>query len=187
MSKANTANAVKIDSFDSIKPNRKDSKKVVKSLFQWAERILYWESPYRQDITKSIEKGSNSLPPKYDMTDKNYQKDTQDKTNIGDIEKFTPEDQQRKTPEQLMSIVGNFMKNEIERMPKKVSQKNKDLINNANRAAACLVEYVNKVRSGEKNFKPHQEMTKHMAKESETQNRKNDAESSAEEEEDEHK
>ena len=33
MSKANTANAVKIESFDSIKPNKKDSKKVVKSLF----------------------------------------------------------------------------------------------------------------------------------------------------------
>ena len=85
-----------------------------------------------------------------------------------------------------MSIVGSFMINEIERMPKKVSQKNRDLINNANRAAACLVEYVNKVRSGEKNFKSLQEMTKHMAKESETQTRKNDAESSAEEEEDEY-
>jgi hypothetical protein len=57
------------------------------------------------------------------------------------------------------------------------------LINNANRAAACLVEYVNKVRSGEKNFKLLQEMTKHMAKESENQNRENDAESSEEEEE----
>ena len=62
-----------------------------------------------------------------------------------------------------MLIVGSFMINKIERMPKKVSQK-KDLINNANRAAACLVEYVNKVRSGEKNFKSLQEMTKHMAK-----------------------
>ncbi len=56
------------------------------------------------------------------------------------------------------------------------------MINNANRAAACLVEYNNKIRSGEKNFKPLQEMTKHMAKE----NRKNDAESSAEEEDDEY-
>jgi hypothetical protein len=46
-----------------------------------------------QDIAKSIERGSKSLPPKYDMTDENYQKDTQDETNIGDIEKFTPEDQ----------------------------------------------------------------------------------------------
>ena len=57
------------------------------------------------------------------MTDNNYQRITQDETNIGDIEKFAPEDQQRKTPEQLMSIVGSFMINKIERMPKKVSQK----------------------------------------------------------------
>ena len=118
------------------------------------------------------------------MTNENYQRITNDETNISDIEKFAPEDQRRKTPEQLMSIVGSFMINEIEIMPKKVSQKNKDLINNANWAAACLVEYINKVRSGEKNFKSLQEMTKHMAKESETQNRKNDTESSADEEED---
>ncbi len=48
MSKANTANAVKVESFESIKPNKKDSKEVVKSLFRWAERILYRESPYVQ-------------------------------------------------------------------------------------------------------------------------------------------
>ncbi len=58
----------------------------------------------------------------------------------------TPEDQQCKTPAQLMSTVSSFMINEIARMPKmtgkkKVSQKNIELINNANRAAACLVEY----------------------------------------------
>jgi hypothetical protein len=52
MSKANTANAVKIKSCDSIKSNKKDSKKVVKSLFEWAERILYQVSPYVQDIAK---------------------------------------------------------------------------------------------------------------------------------------
>jgi hypothetical protein len=139
-----------------------------------------------EDFVLAIERGSKSLPPKYNMTDKNFQQITQDETNIGDIEKFAPEDQRCKTPEQLMSIVGSFMINEIERMPKKVSQKNEDLINNANRAAACLVEYINTVRSGENNFKSLQEMTKHTAKESETQNRKNDTESSAEEEEDEY-
>ena len=68
-------------------------------------------------------RGSKSLPPKDNMTDKNYQRITQDETNIGDIETFTPEDQRRKTPAQLTSIVGSFMINEIERMPKKVSQK----------------------------------------------------------------
>ncbi len=48
------------------------------------------------------------------MTDKSYQRITRDETNIGDIEKFAPEDQRCKTPEQLMSIVGSFMINEIE-------------------------------------------------------------------------
>jgi hypothetical protein len=80
MSKANTANAVKIETFESIKPNKKYSKKVVKSIFEWVERILYRESPYVQDIAKSIERGSKSLPPKYNMTDKHYQRITLDKT-----------------------------------------------------------------------------------------------------------
>jgi hypothetical protein len=57
MSKVNTKIAVKIESFHSIKPNKKDSKKAVKSLFEWAERILYRESAFVQDITKSIEEG----------------------------------------------------------------------------------------------------------------------------------
>ncbi len=52
MLKANTKIAVKIKSFHSIKPNKKDSKKVVKSLFECAERILYQESAYVKDITK---------------------------------------------------------------------------------------------------------------------------------------
>ena len=60
MLKANTKIAVKIESFHSIKPNKKDSKKVVKSLFKWAERILYWESAYVQDITKSIKEGKKA-------------------------------------------------------------------------------------------------------------------------------
>jgi hypothetical protein len=60
------------------------------------------------------------------MTDKNYQRITQDETNIGDIDMFAPEDQRCKTPAQLMSIVGSFMIKKIERMPKKVSKKKLD-------------------------------------------------------------
>ena len=85
---------------------------------------MYRESPHVQDIAKLIERGSKSLPPRYNMTGKIYQRITQDETNIGDILIFTPKDQRRKTPAQLSSIVGSFMINEIERMPKKVSQKN---------------------------------------------------------------
>jgi hypothetical protein len=51
--------------------------------------------------------------------------------------RVTPEDQQCKTPAQLMLAVSSFMINKIARMPKttgkkKVSQKNIELINNAN-------------------------------------------------------
>ena len=101
----------------------------------------------------------------------------------------TPEDQQRKTPAQLMSTISSFMINEIARMPKttgkkKVSQKNIELINNANRAAACLVEYDNKVGGGQKKFKSLEEMKQHMAKEAESNKRTNAGESSEEDEDD---
>ena len=84
------------------------------------------------------------------MTDKNYQQSTLNVTTNKDIDTFTPEDQQSKAPAQLMSVVSSFMTNKIERLPKmtglkKASQKNIDLIKDTNRAAACLVEYVNKV------------------------------------------
>jgi hypothetical protein len=170
MSKANNKNAFKIESFDSIKPNKKHSKKVVKSLFEWAERILYRETAYVQDITKSIEKGTKSTPTKYTMTDKNYQEISQNETINDEIDTVTPEDQQRKTPAQLMSTVSGFMINKIARMPKmtgqkRASKKNIELINNANRAAACLVEYVNKVGEGQKKFKSLEELKQHMTKE----------------------
>ena len=150
MSMANNKNALKIESFDNIKPNKKKSTTVVKSLFEWAERILYRENDYVDELTNSIKRGEKSMPPKYEMTDKNYQQSTLNVTTNKDIDTFTPEDQQSKTPAQLMSVVSSFMTNKIERLPKmtgqkKASQKNIDLINDTNRAAACLVEYVNKV------------------------------------------
>ena len=73
-----------------------------------------------------------------------------------------------------MSIVSSFMIDKIERLRratggKKLSQKNIDLINKTNRAAACLVEYVNKIEEGEKKFKTLKEMKKFMADEAEKQ------------------
>jgi hypothetical protein len=85
--------------------------------------------------------------------------------------------------------VSSFMINEIARMPKttgkkKVSQKNIELINNANRVAACLVDKVNKVGRGQKKFKSLEEMKQHMAKEAESNKRTNARESSEEDEDD---
>ena len=60
MAKANTTTAVQIETFDNIKPNKKDSKTVVKSLFDWAERILYRENDYVDELTNSIERGKKA-------------------------------------------------------------------------------------------------------------------------------
>jgi hypothetical protein len=75
------------------------------------------------------------------MTDQNYQEISQDENINDEIDTVTPEDQQRKTPAQLMSTVSGFMINKIARMPnttgqKKASKKSIELINSANQAAA---------------------------------------------------
>ncbi len=59
MSKANSTVAEKIDSIDSIAPNKKYSTKVVKSLFNWAELNLYRESSYVENIAKTFKKMKN--------------------------------------------------------------------------------------------------------------------------------
>ena len=61
--------------------------------------------------------------------------------------------------------------------------KNIDLINKTNRAAACLVEYVNKVQEGEQKFKTLEEMKKFMTDEAEKQTKENDGESSEDDDE----
>ena len=64
------------------------------------------------------------------MTYVSYKKKKMKKgDNRGEIETYTPEDQQHKTPELLISIVSGFMIDKIERLPratraKKVKQKN---------------------------------------------------------------
>ncbi len=75
--------------------------------------IFYRESAYVQDIIKSIEEGEKSMPTKYTMTDKDYQQTSQEETINDEIDRVTPEDQQRKTPVQLMSTVSSLMINKI--------------------------------------------------------------------------
>jgi hypothetical protein len=55
MSNAAATSLCKISFFDDIKPNKKDLDLVIKSLFDWAVRILHRDLPYVQDITNSIE------------------------------------------------------------------------------------------------------------------------------------
>ena len=130
------------------------------------------------------------MPTKYAMTDKDYQQTSQEETINDEIDTVTPEDQQRKTPAQLMLTVSGFMINEIARMPKttgqkKASKKSIELINSANQAAACLVEYVNKVGGQQKKFKSLEELKQHMTKEAAIDKKINGGVSSEEEEEEE--
>ncbi len=73
-----------------------------------------------------------------------------------------------------MSLVSSFMIDKINRLSKnkgnkKLSQKQIDLINKTNQAAACLVEYVNKTGDTGKKFKTLNQLKKFMADEVEKQ------------------
>ncbi len=69
-------------------------------------------------LQKHLKKKEN-FPPTYEMTYVSYKKkETKKGDNRGDIETYTPEDQQHKTPELQMFIVSGFMIDEIERLPR---------------------------------------------------------------------
>ena len=53
MMKANSTSVVKVDSVTYIKPDGKHYKIVVKSLEEWAAKILCWDNDYVQNIAKS--------------------------------------------------------------------------------------------------------------------------------------
>ena len=74
MSKANSTDAEKINSIHQIAPNKKYSTTVVKSLFDWAELILYRDSSYVENIAKTFEKKKKNFPPHYKMTNVSYKK-----------------------------------------------------------------------------------------------------------------
>jgi hypothetical protein len=58
------------------------------------------------------------------MTTHSYKKkETKKGVSTGEIETNTPEDQEHKTPEMLMSLVSGFMIDEIDRLPKATGKK----------------------------------------------------------------
>jgi len=165
LSSATTQVVNRMKSFDDIKPKKKGkgTDKVVRSLCEWADRILCRNNEYVDDIvTQSIKEGETSIRKNYAMKKKDdFKRDVQGETKQEDeIEEFTPEKQKRKSQEQLLTVVGDFMMNEIKKVSK--AKKNIHSINSANRAVACLVQYVNTVE--QKAFKSIKEMKEHMAK-----------------------
>ena len=91
----------------------------------------------------------------------NFNRAVQGETKQEDeIEAITPETQKRKSQEQLLIVVSDFMMAEIKKLSK-AKKPNQDSINSANRAAACLVQYVNTVE--QQTFQLIQEMKEDMA------------------------
>ena len=124
---------------------------------------------------------------KYTMTDDDFvSTDKNDSINV-EIKQVAPIQQKHKTEAQLMENVCSFMKNEIEKIEEKkthsnkVSQKDIDLHNSANLAAACLVQYVNTKSVNGLTFKSFEHMNQHMAEEAETQLEEKEGETSEDE------
>lgn len=184
LSNANSPGVHKMKSFDDIKPKKKGkgTDKVVRSLFEWADRILSRDNKYVEDIvTHSIKDGETSIRKNYAMKKKENFKDTvqEETTEEDEIEAITPETQKRKSQEQLLMDVSDFMMAEIKKLTR-AKRQNQDSINSANRAAACLVQYVNKIEK--QTFQSIQEMKEHMAEKARTNKKMNAGDSSSESE-----
>ncbi len=195
MMKANSASVVKVDSVTYIKPNGKQYKTVAKSLEEWAAKIWCWDNDdYVLNIAKLDEETKRCFKrtethgsTQYAMLETSYKPADDETCNSINIVKFTPEQQQHNSPEQLFLHVSNFMKDKIETLTKKAQKKNANqtdikLLNSANEAAACLVELVNKER--DEDFSTLAAMQEYM-EEKEMNQKKQCADDSSEEEYDE--
>ncbi len=173
MSKANNTAVTKITSVEWIKPDSKNNKKVVKSLEEWAAKILCRDNYYVKNKATADNKTKTRFdrtkthgPNQYGMSNRSYKLNNQYTRNNVNIVHFTPQQQQQhKSPDQLFLHLGDFMKGEIDTMTKtaerkSANQKNIKLLNSANEAAACLVALANKDRH--KKFSSLEEMQAYM-------------------------
>jgi hypothetical protein len=129
---------------------------IVKSLEEWAAKILCWNNDYVKnkattddETKKCFIRTKKHGPNQYAMLKRSYKPINQKARNNINIVNFTPQQQQQKTPDQLFLHLGDFMKGEIETMTKTADKKNSNqkhikFLNSANKAAACLVKLANK-------------------------------------------
>ena len=119
----------KITLFGDLKPNKMDSEKVVKSLYDWAEMILYRDNSYVQKITKSIDgkrkkkRNAKQSMPQYTMSSVNYKSNDGNNTMNIEINNTTPQQVRHKTTEKLMATVSDFMQINIEKIKKTTDKK----------------------------------------------------------------
>ncbi len=164
MMKANSTAMAKITSVRWIKPNSKNTKKVVQSYEEWAAKILCQDNNYVQNLANADEETKERFQRtkkhsqnQYAMSNTSYKPNNQEASNNINIVQFTPEQQRHKTPDQLYLHLCDFMMEGIKTMTKiankqQKTQKDTKLLNSANEAAACLVELANKAH-GKKLFK----------------------------------
>ena len=128
-------------SFGNIKPKKKGkgTDKVVRSLFEWADRILCRNNEYVEDIvTQSIKEGKTSIQKNYAMKKKeNFNRAVQGETKQEDeIEAITPETQKRKSQEQLLIVVSDFMMAKIKKIVK--GKKTKPGLDKQRKSSSCM-------------------------------------------------
>ncbi len=120
----------------------------------------------------------------YAMSETSYKPANEETNNSVNIVKFTPQQQQNKTPEQLFLHVSNFMKDKIETLAKKSSEeqhepKRHQIAQQCKWSGWCLVELVNK--ECDENFSTLEAMHKYMEEKAMNQKKKCADDSSEEE------
>jgi hypothetical protein len=162
MMKANSTTLVKVDSFAYIKPDNRHNKKVIKSLEEWASKILCRENnDYVRNIAKSDEETKKRFKrtekhgtTQYSMSNTSYKPNDDHTGDSVDIKRYTAAQQRSKSEEQLFLHVSKYKKDEIKALQKKADKTNpnqKDimLLNRANETAAHLVEIYNRTTNSE--------------------------------------
>jgi hypothetical protein len=132
MMKANSTAVAKITSVQWIKPNSKNTEKVVESLEEWAAKILCRDNNYVQNLANADEETQKRFqttkkhsPNQYAISNTSYKPNNQEASNNVNIVKFTPPEQQRhKTPDQLYLHLCDFMMEGIETMTETANKKN---------------------------------------------------------------
>ena len=110
MIRANNETVTKITSLDMIKPDNKHHKNVIKSLEEWAAKILCRDSDCIQDLANAdnetklrFERTKAHGRKQYSMMKKNYKPNQQQSGGNAEVVKdFSIERQQHKSPHQLV-------------------------------------------------------------------------------------
>jgi hypothetical protein len=130
MIKANSTAVTKITSVQWITPDNKNSKQIIKSLEEWAAKILHWDNNYVQNLAnadeetkKRFQRTKKHLSNKYAMSTTSYKPSNQETSNNVNIVRFTPEQQRHKTPDQLYLHLCDFMMEGIGTMTKTANKK----------------------------------------------------------------